>query len=112
MSQIAEVPVVTLRDMVVYPHGVQPLFIGTPKSISALEAAQVEAVRQAEAQLAQVFYNETTGSLASSQRISFSTNNGKNGLENCPPPRPPARGARPPGPPLRASAHGTHGEGT
>ena len=43
MSQIAEVPVVTLRDMVVYPHGVQPLFIGTPKSISALEAAQAGA---------------------------------------------------------------------
>ena len=43
MSHIAEVPVVTLRDMVVYPHGVQPLFIGTPKSISALEAAQAEA---------------------------------------------------------------------
>ena len=43
MTHIAEVPVVTLRDMVVYPHGVQPLFIGTPKSISALEAAQSEA---------------------------------------------------------------------
>ena len=39
MSTIFEVPVVTLRDMVVYPHGVQPLFIGTPKSIAALEAA-------------------------------------------------------------------------
>ena len=35
-----DVPVVTLRDMVVYPHGVQPLFIGTPKSIRALEMAQ------------------------------------------------------------------------
>jgi ATP-dependent Lon protease len=31
---------VTLRDMVVYPHGVQPLFIGTEKSIRALEHAQ------------------------------------------------------------------------
>ena len=40
MATILEVPVVTLRDMVVYPHGVQPLFIGTPKSIAALEAAQ------------------------------------------------------------------------
>ena len=42
MATIIEVPVVTLRDMVVYPHGVQPLFIGTPKSIAALEAAQAQ----------------------------------------------------------------------
>jgi len=42
MSIVSRVPVVTLRDMVVYPHGVQPLFIGTPKSILALEAAQAE----------------------------------------------------------------------
>ena len=42
MTTIFEVPVVTLRDMVVYPHGVQPLFIGTPKSIAALEAAQAQ----------------------------------------------------------------------
>lgn len=33
-------PVVPLRDMVVYPHGVLPLFIGTAKSIRALEHAQ------------------------------------------------------------------------
>ena len=33
-------PVVTLRDMVVYPHGVQPLFIGTETSIRALDYAQ------------------------------------------------------------------------
>ncbi len=33
-------PVVTLRDMVVYPHGVQPLFIGTESSILALDYAQ------------------------------------------------------------------------
>ena len=39
-EMISNVPVVTLRDMVVYPHGVQPLFIGTPKSIRALELAQ------------------------------------------------------------------------
>ena len=39
-SSMTDVPVVTLRDMVVYPHGVQPLFIGTPKSIRALEMAQ------------------------------------------------------------------------
>ena len=39
-SPMIDVPVVTLGDMVVYPHGVQPLFIGTPKSIRALEMAQ------------------------------------------------------------------------
>ena len=42
MSELNNVPVVTLRDMVVYPHGVQPLFIGTEKSIRALERAQGE----------------------------------------------------------------------
>ena len=42
MSELNNVPVVTLRDMVVYPHGVQPLFIGTEKSIRALEQAQEE----------------------------------------------------------------------
>ena len=42
MSELNNVPVVTLRDMVVYPHGVQPLFIGTEKSIRALEQAQGE----------------------------------------------------------------------
>ena len=36
-------PVVPLRDMVVYPHGVLPLFIGTEKSIRALKYAQEEA---------------------------------------------------------------------
>ena len=39
-SPMTDIPVVTLRDMVVYPHGVQPLCIGTPKSIRALEMAQ------------------------------------------------------------------------
>ena len=29
MATLTNVPIVTLRDMVVYPHGVQPLFIGT-----------------------------------------------------------------------------------
>ena len=41
MSEVLfDVPIVTLRDMVVYPHGVQPLFIGTEKSIRALEHSQ------------------------------------------------------------------------
>ena len=39
-EQPAPLPIVTLRDTVVYPHGVQPLFIGTRKSIRALEQAQ------------------------------------------------------------------------
>ena len=39
-EKLTHVPIVTLRDMVVYPHGVQPLFIGTEKSIMALEHAQ------------------------------------------------------------------------
>jgi ATP-dependent Lon protease len=40
MTTLLNVPIVTLRDMVVYPHGVQPLFIGTEKSIRALDFAQ------------------------------------------------------------------------
>jgi ATP-dependent Lon protease len=36
---IQDIPVVPLRDMVVYPHGVHPLFVGTERSIRALEAA-------------------------------------------------------------------------
>ena len=32
-------PVLPLRDMVVYPHGVHPLFVGTESSIKALDAA-------------------------------------------------------------------------
>jgi len=38
---LTEVPVLPLRDMVVYPHGVHPLFVGTERSIRALEAAMV-----------------------------------------------------------------------
>ncbi len=40
MTSLKDLPIVTLRDMVVFPHGVQPLFIGTEKSIRALEFAQ------------------------------------------------------------------------
>ena len=35
-------PVLPLRDMVVYPHGVHPLFVGTDSSIRALEAAMAD----------------------------------------------------------------------
>ncbi|MDA0789155.1 MAG: endopeptidase La [Proteobacteria bacterium] len=39
MTRLQDIPVVTLKDMVVYPHGVQALFIGTEKSIRALDFA-------------------------------------------------------------------------
>ncbi|HEY5645518.1 MAG TPA: endopeptidase La, partial [Pseudomonadales bacterium] len=38
-NSINHVPVLPLRDMVVYPHGVHPLFVGTESSIRALDAA-------------------------------------------------------------------------
>lgn len=38
-SNVTDVPVLPLRDMVVYPQGVHPLFVGTERSIRALEAA-------------------------------------------------------------------------
>ncbi|MDO6592264.1 endopeptidase La [Neptuniibacter sp. 1_MG-2023] len=38
-SQVIELPVLPLRDVVVYPHMVIPLFVGREKSIDALEAA-------------------------------------------------------------------------
>ncbi|MCZ6641745.1 MAG: endopeptidase La [Gammaproteobacteria bacterium] len=37
--RITQIPVLPLRDMVVYPHGVHPLFVGTESSIRALDAA-------------------------------------------------------------------------
>jgi ATP-dependent Lon protease len=38
-SEVIELPVLPLRDVVVYPHMVIPLFVGREKSIEALEAA-------------------------------------------------------------------------
>ena len=36
-TQSSEVPVLPLRDVVVYPHMVIPLFVGRDKSIQALD---------------------------------------------------------------------------
>jgi ATP-dependent Lon protease len=40
--QKLRLPVLPLRDMVVYPHGVHPLFVGTESSIRALDAAMAD----------------------------------------------------------------------
>jgi len=39
---MTQLPVLPLRDMVVYPHGVHPLFVGTESSIQALDAAMAD----------------------------------------------------------------------
>lgn len=41
-NQESNVPVLPLRDVVVYPHMVIPLFVGREKSIKALEAAMID----------------------------------------------------------------------
>ena len=38
----SEIPLLPLRDVVVYPHMVIPLFVGRDKSIQALEAAMAD----------------------------------------------------------------------
>src|SRR6476620_5330030 len=44
-SEPMDLPLLPLRDVVVFPHMVIPLFVGRPKSIKALEAA-IEAERR------------------------------------------------------------------
>ncbi len=41
-SQVIALPVLPLRDIVVFPHMIVPLFVGREKSIKALEAVMVE----------------------------------------------------------------------
>ena len=41
-TPLEQLPVLPLRDMVVFPHGVHPLFVGTESSIRALEVAMAD----------------------------------------------------------------------
>ena len=70
-SERIEIPVLPLRDVVVYPHMVIPLFVGREKSISCLEAAmdndkQVLLVAQKEADTEEPTIEDlfTTGTVA------------------------------------------------
>ena len=42
MSEEQQVPVLPLRDVVVYPHMAIPLFVGRDKSVNALNAAMAD----------------------------------------------------------------------
>lgn len=44
-ESMSQLPVLPLRDVVVYPHMVIPLFVGREKSIKALEAAMLDSKR-------------------------------------------------------------------
>ena len=44
-SEHITLPLLPLRDVVVFPHMVIPLFVGRPKSVKALEAAMEDGKR-------------------------------------------------------------------
>ncbi|MGD9591816.1 MAG: LON peptidase substrate-binding domain-containing protein, partial [Candidatus Berkiella sp.] len=45
-KKVVAIPVLPLRDVVVYPHMVIPLFVGREKSIKALDAAMAQGEKQ------------------------------------------------------------------